>query len=75
VEEQKAEQIDPLHRIFVPIERPLSGGGATLKTTDGLKYYKLLDGSLQRAVQKVRGKAARRADKKMRRTCRPSTPR
>lgn len=54
------EKIDPLYRVIVyPQQR--------FRTTDG-RYYQRVDGdTIRRQIPKVRGKAARRADKLTRR--------
>ena len=63
----KKPEIDPLRRIFIPIEKRTTAGTFVFRTHDNLVYARLEDGSVRRAVKKVRGKAARRADKQMRR--------
>lgn len=57
--------IDPLHRVFVH-------NGNQFRTHDGVYYQRGVSGdTIRRIHSKVRGKSARRADKKARR-CRPS---
>lgn len=61
-----------LRRVFVPIEYQTSFGSA-FRTHDGTPYMR--DGHTQvirRARPKVKGKAARRADKRARRVARTS---
>ena len=62
----KETKLDPLCRIFVPIERPTDSNTFIFRTTDKETYERLEDGSIHRINRKVRGKAARRADKVMR---------
>lgn len=59
--------IDLLRRVFIPIERRTPNGTIVFKTTDHQMYARLDDGSIRRADRKVRGKAARAAEKKARR--------
>ena len=59
--------LDPLRRVFVPIERRTANGMLVFRTTDKRLYARLDNGSIRRAIAKVRGKAARRADKQARR--------
>lgn len=58
--------IDPLRRVFVPIEKRTVAGTWVFRTTDRQLYARAGDGSIRRADKKVRGKSARRADKKAR---------
>lgn len=67
VDNEAERPLDPLTRVFKPIERRTTAGTMVFKTHDNLVYARLNDGSMRRAIPKVRGKAARRADKKMRR--------
>lgn len=60
--------IDPLRRVFIPIERQAQNGTFVFRTTDNMTYARLGDGSIRRAQPKVRGKSARRADKLRRQT-------
>lgn len=62
--------LDPLRRVFVPIERKTEKGTTVFRTTDKMIYARLTDGSIRRAVPKARGKSARRADKEQRRAAR-----
>ena len=55
--------IDPLRRVFVPIERKTANGTTVFRTTDGEVYMRHVDGSIRRSRPKVNGKIA----KKMRR--------
>ena len=60
--------LDPLRRVFIPIERTTPNGTTVFKTTDNMLYLRHpLDDSIRRATPKVRGKAARRRDKVARR--------
>lgn len=63
------QQIDPLKRVFVPVEKRTEKGTTVFRTLDKQVYARLEDGSIRRAVPRVRGKAAKRA----RRACRLST--
>lgn len=65
------EKIDPLKRIFVPIEKRTAAGTLVFRTSDKQVYARLDDGSIRRAEKKIKGKAARRADKFARHACRP----
>ncbi len=49
--------LDPLRRVFIPIERRTANGTLVFKTTDGELYARLSDGSIRRAHPKVKGKA------------------
>ena len=60
--------INPLRRVFIPIEKRTSNGTIVFRTTDKQMYVRLADDSIRRATPKLRGKAARRADKLARRT-------
>lgn len=52
-----------LNRVFVPIER-----NGVFGTHDGMVYRRdRTSGAIRRAIPKVRGKAARRGDKRARR--------
>jgi hypothetical protein len=63
----KKPSIDPLRRVFVPIEHKTSRGTIVFRTTDNRMYARVVDGSIRRAIPKQRGKSARRADKQQRR--------
>lgn len=52
--------IDPLRRVFVPIEKRTLNGTLVFKTHDKTIYARLDNGSIRRAVPKVNGKVARR---------------
>lgn len=64
----KVQEIDPLRRVFVPIEKRTSQGTWVFRTQDNEMYARLTDGSIRRATPKLRGKTARRADKLARRS-------
>ncbi len=55
--------IDPLRRVFVP--RPNAQG--LFKTHDGTAYHEDGNGTVRRLQPKVRGKAARKAERAARR--------
>lgn len=64
----ESPEIDPLRRVFVPRETRTANGTLVFRTiSDGMVYARLKDGSIRRAIPKLRGKAARRADKRARR--------
>ena len=52
--------IDPLRRVFVPIEKRTEKGTMVFKTLDNTHYARLEDGSIRRTTPKEHGKAARR---------------
>ncbi len=52
--------IDPLHRVFVH-------NGQRFHTADGVYYMRAEGDTIRRQIPKVRGKSARRADKRARR--------
>ena len=56
------ERLDPLKRVLVPIEHR-----GQFQTHEGMPYRRLASGQIVRAIRKVKGKAARRADKQQRR--------
>lgn len=56
------QKLDPLKRVFVPIER-----NGRFQTLDGQIYERTESGAIRRDVPKRRGKAARRAEKALRR--------
>ena len=61
-------QLDPLRRVFVPLERRTSAGTIVFRTTDKELYCRVDEGMpMQRVNKKIRGKAARRASKIARR--------
>lgn len=64
---KETRPLDPLRRVFVPIERKMASGQTVFRTTDQMVYARLDDGSIRRAIPKQRGKSARRHDKEVRR--------
>ncbi|MFI5222673.1 MAG: hypothetical protein ACHQX3_00260 [Nitrospirales bacterium] len=58
--------IDPLRRVFVPIEKRMTNGNLTFQTMDREQYIRTPDGVIRRKKSKVNGKLA----KKARRACR-----
>lgn len=64
---QPPERIDPLRRVWIPIEKKRSDGVAVFQTHDRMRYERDITGAIRRAIPKVKGKAARRADKRGRR--------
>jgi len=66
LEETKAnvsEPIDPLRRVWIPIEKKLPDGNMLFRTTDKTVYVRLQNGAIMRARPKLRGKAARKAER------------
>ena len=61
------QPINPLQRVFIPIEKRNVLGQLTFQTLDRTKYVRHVSGAFVRAVPKMRGKAARRAEKQARR--------
>lgn len=59
--------IDPLQRVFVPIEKRMTNGNLTFQTTDHQRYIRSSDGSIRRSTPKVNGKDAKKARQKCRR--------
>lgn len=55
-----AAAIDPLRRVFVH-------NGQRFQTADGIYYHRGVGDTIRRQIPKVRGKSARRADKRARR--------
>lgn len=62
--------LDPLKRVFVPIEKH-----GVFRTTDREVYVRLFTGQIVCATPKVRGKAARKADRAQRRLLRRAAQR
>jgi hypothetical protein len=59
----KADQrpsIDPLRRVFVPIERETADGTTVFRTTDRELYMRHTDGSIRSVQKKTNGKVARK---------------
>ena len=52
--------IDPLRRVFVPIEKKTANGTIVFCTLDKQLYARLEDGSIRRATPKMNGKQARK---------------
>lgn len=59
--------IDPLRRVWIPIEKRDVQGRLTFRTTDGERYRREDDGSMRHATGKVNGKRARKARARERR--------
>lgn len=47
-------EIDPLRRVFVPIERINPHGVPVFRTMDGTRYYRDARGCIRRAVEKTK---------------------
>ena len=59
----KADQqpsIDPLRRVFVPIEKRTPAGTLVFRTSDKTLYFRASDGSIRHSTPKVNGKQARK---------------
>ena len=66
-EADNATKIDPLHRVFVPIEGRNVRGQWTFRTMDRDEYYRDVNGCIRRKYPKVNCKE----QKKLRRKSRP----
>lgn len=67
--EQKEQMVDPLQRVFVPIEKTTGEGTRVFRTSDHQMYVRMEDGSIHRvhsAKTNLNGKAARRRQKRQR---------
>jgi len=53
--------IDPLRRVFIPIEKRNSKGMLVFRTHDKQLYVRMENGSIRRATPKINGKEARKA--------------
>lgn len=63
VKQQAIDQgssIDPLRRVFIPIEKRTANGTLVFRTHDHEMYARLGDGSIRRVTPKVNGKQARK---------------
>lgn len=68
--------IDPLRRVFIPVERVMQNGTIVFRTQDSTVYVRAKEGGpMLRAVPKIRGKKARAHDKQQRRALRRVTQR
>ena len=52
--------IDPLRRVWVPIEKRDAHGDFTFRTSDGEKYYRDEQGVIRHATVRQNGKMARK---------------
>ena len=52
--------IDPLNRVFVPIEKRMLNGNLTFQTSDKERYVRTSDGVIRRSTPKVNGKLAKK---------------
>lgn len=57
---EEKKDIDPLQRVFVPIEKKTADGTIIFRTTDNQVYHRLADGSIRRETPKINGKLARK---------------
>ena len=60
------KSIDPLRRVFIPVEKRNLDGTYSFKTHDKQSYVRLEDGSIRRVSPKVNGKVARKSRAKRR---------
>lgn len=67
MDDNAQRKIDPLDRIWIPIEKRTAKGTLVFRTSDRETYARLDDGSIRRVDKKARGKAARRAERAARR--------
>ena len=56
--------LDPLRRVFVPIEKRTLNGTLVFRTMDNQMYCRLASGSIRRVTPKVNGKVAKRLRRK-----------
>jgi hypothetical protein len=60
------EPLDPLRRVFVPIEKRMLNGQMTFRTTDQTQYFCDDKGVIKRRFAKVNGKRAKKSRQKQR---------
>lgn len=60
------EPLDPLRRVFVPIEKRMTNGNMTFQTSDKERYYRTSDGVILRVAPKINGKKAKKERRKLR---------
>lgn len=60
------EKIDPLRRIWVPIEKRNTDGSWGFRTTDGERYRRDENGVIRSIAKKVNGKIARKERQRVR---------
>ena len=58
--DQRKPKIDPLRRVFVPIERKAKNGTMVFRTSDQQLYMRHIDGSIRSVQKKMNGKLARK---------------
>ena len=58
--------IDPLRRVWIPVEKRTSAGTLVFRTSDKTLYFRAPDGSIRHSVPKVNGKESRRARGRLR---------
>lgn len=61
------EPLDPLRRMFVPIEKRMTNGNMTFQTLDKERYYRTSQGVILRVAPKVNGKKAKKERQRRRR--------
>lgn len=54
IDEKEAEKIDPLRRIFIPIEKRMTNGEMTFRTMDKEQYIRAANGVIRRKYPKKR---------------------
>lgn len=57
----ETQQIDPLRRVFVPVEKVTAAGTTVFCTSDREVYVRLSDGSIRNSRKKINGKDVRKA--------------
>jgi hypothetical protein len=60
--------IDPLRRVWVPVEKRDSHGDLTFHTSDGEKYYRDKNDVIHHATVRKNGKLAKKMRQRARRT-------
>ncbi len=58
--------LDPLRRVFVPIEKKMLNDNWTFKTLDKERYYRTSAGVILRVAPKINGKRAKKDRQKRR---------
>lgn len=66
------EPIDPLRRVFVPVEKRMSSGISVMRTLDGETYHRGTDGVIRSSMSRINGKLARKAKARLRNVLRQS---
>ena len=58
--------LDPLRRVFIPVEKRASNGDWLFETSDGHTYRRGIDGVIRSRMPKINGKLAKRIRAKAR---------